>query len=68
MEVKILREILCIKNVKKFTFSLWMKGNRFSDKVNFFLLFPVPQIFDICSINAAWKAESNKCISKHVCY
>ncbi len=34
-----------LKNAKKLTFSIWKKNTRFSCKISFFILFPLPHMF-----------------------
>ena len=51
--LKYFEKFYVLKILKKLTFSLWEKSNKFSHKVNFFYYFQYPRYFDICSINAA---------------
>ena len=55
-----------LKNVKKLTFSIWKKNTRFSHKISFCHYFYYLTCFEMYTMDAAWKTESNKCISKHV--
>ena len=55
-----------LKNVKKLTFSIWKKKTRFFHQISFVHYLYYLTYFEVYSIDAPWKTESNKCLWKQV--